>query len=116
MFYLLNSDRQPYEVHQHTFSAANFFNPANKSRIVAQEDVGEAWVSTVFLGMKHGEGSDGRPLLFETFVIHKPDDDSNVVRRYATWEEAEAGHAEIKEQIRLWFEGRLPGPPKTIEQ
>lgn len=40
----------------------------DKNRFVAQEHVGEFWVSTVFMGLDHNWG-DGPPLLFETMVF-----------------------------------------------
>lgn len=47
-------------------------------------------VSTVFLGMEHGQDELGRPILFETLVFGGPHDGMQC--RYCTWEEAEAGH------------------------
>lgn len=54
-------------------------------------------VSTVFLGTDHGYG-DEPPLLFETAVFGGPFSDH--MRRYSTWEEAEAGHAEVCDMVR----------------
>jgi len=53
-------------------------------------------VSTVFLGLDHNHTGKGPPILFETMVFGGPMDD--YMRRYATWEEAEKGHAEIRHQ------------------
>ena len=47
-------------------------------------------VSTVFLGLDHGWG-EGPPQIFETLVFGGEHDGD--MDRYATWEEAEAGHA-----------------------
>lgn len=46
-------------------------------------------VSTVFLGLDHQWG-DGPPLLFETMIFGGKHD--GYCERYATWDEAEAGH------------------------
>jgi hypothetical protein len=46
-------------------------------------------ISTVFLGIDHAWGH-GKPELFETMVFGF--DDGRDVERYATWDEAEAGH------------------------
>jgi hypothetical protein len=46
-------------------------------------------VSTVFLGIDHQWGS-GPPLIFETMVFH--DGDGEDCFRYATWDDAMAGH------------------------
>jgi hypothetical protein len=48
----------------------------------------EVRVSTVFLGLDHGFG--GRRELFETMLFVNGADAG--VERYATWDEAEAGH------------------------
>jgi len=57
-------------------------------RIVAQDQVGNKWISTVFLGIDHG--FDGPPLLFETMVFE--DDVAGDMWRYSTWDEAMEGH------------------------
>ncbi len=52
---------------------------------------GEAvWVSTVFLGIDHAFTDKVPPILFETLVFGG--DLGGEIERYATWEEAEAGH------------------------
>jgi len=71
------------------------------ARRVALDTIGEARVSTVFLGIDHSFG--GPPLWFETMVFGGPHDQATF--RYATWAEAEAGHAQVVEAIR---EGREP--------
>lgn len=68
-----------------------------KSRIVAQDHVGDVLVSTVFLGIDHQWG-DGPPLLFETIVFGGPHDQAQ--ERYSTWEEAEKGHAAMLAKVR----------------
>jgi len=60
-------------------------------RHVADTEVGDARVSTVFLGTAHSFGY-GPPLLFETMIFGGKYDDYQ--RRYCTWEEAEQGHQE----------------------
>lgn len=61
------------------------------ARVHVAEDRGEGWwLSTVFLGQSLSL-QDDPPLLFETalFVHHRLTD---VLQRYATWEEAKHGH------------------------
>jgi hypothetical protein len=41
----------------------------SKQRIVAQEYVGDLWVSTVFMGLDHSFSDTAPPLLFETMVF-----------------------------------------------
>lgn len=76
------------------------------NRIVAQEDVGPYWVSTVFLGLDHRFMGHGPPLVFETMVFRDRTRRLLVdlwCRRCSTWEEAETTHAEgmawAKEQL-----------------
>ncbi len=54
----------------------------------------ESKVSTVFLGLDHGFSDDPNapPVVFETLVFGGPLDD--MMRRYVTWDEAQAGHDE----------------------
>lgn len=50
-------------------------------------------VSTAFLGLDYNFAHEGPPLVFETMISGGPLD--NEQRQYATWDEAEAGHAEL---------------------
>lgn len=56
-------------------------------------------VSTVFLGVEHGTDGAGAPLLFETLVFVE-DGTTRDLRRYASREAAQAGHARIVESLR----------------
>ncbi len=67
------------------------------SRKVADDTIGDAWVSNVFLGLDHQFG-EGPPLLFETLVFDGELDGE--MDRYATWEEAEKGHAEMVKRVK----------------
>ena len=64
---------------------------------VALTKIGAVDISTVFLGLDHSNG-EGPPLLFETMIFGGPLDEEQ--RRYTTWDEAEAGHAEMVERVR----------------
>ena len=66
-------------------------------RRVALETIGEAQVSTVFLGFDHSYG-EGPPLLFETMVFGGPLDGEQ--DRCSTWDEAEAMHTVMVERVR----------------
>ena len=78
-------------------------DPNHDKRRVAQDTVGEAWVSTVFLTVDHNFGGRGAPILFETMLFGGQHDQS--CWRYCTWEEAEAGHARVVAALR---DGRDP--------
>lgn len=72
---------------------ATWFEDADRQ--VADSIQGDVRVSTVFLGLDHGWG--GRAQLFETMVF--VGDESQDCERYATWDEAEAGHARWVMQV-----------------
>lgn len=97
------SDMNPQQVQQwvHDIEQGN-------NKIVKQETLFNGfWVSTIFLGIDHNFGRGGRPLIFETMVANqnwigkfwnwlgKSDWESYQVR-YATEEEALAGHERAK--------------------
>lgn len=68
-------------------------------RRVATTDVGDVVVATAFIGVdcRYDDDAVGPPLLFETIVfggkLH------HVVAHYATWDEAEAGHAAMVARV-----------------
>ncbi|MFW7348337.1 MAG: hypothetical protein ACODTU_19800 [Pigmentiphaga sp.] len=67
-------------------------------RHVADTRLDDIRVSTAFLGLEHNPLPDGRPALFETEM--NVNGEANPLRRYAVWEDAEAGHAEIVRMIK----------------
>ena len=66
---------------------------------VADETVGNARVSTIFLGLNHAFGP-GPGLWFETMVFIRDYAGDAEMERYSTWEEAEAGHARMVQRHR----------------
>lgn len=58
-------------------------------------------ISTVFLGVDHNWFDRSDPLLFESMIFGGPHDGDQW--RYASWDEAEAGHAEMLERERMWL-------------
>lgn len=60
-----------------------------ENRICCQKQIGDAKVSTVFLGLNHQFG-DGPPLLFETMIFGGPHD--GYQERCSTWDEALKQH------------------------
>lgn len=71
-------------------------------RRVAQTEIGDVRISTVFVGLDSGTG-DGPPLLFETMVFGGPLDQEQ--ERCSTWEQAEAMHAAMVEKVRAAING-----------
>jgi hypothetical protein len=69
------------------------------------------YVSTVWLGLNHAFGG-GPPLIFETMVFPE----CTICERYATEEDARAGHARIlrKETVKATPPAETtPSPPQT---
>jgi hypothetical protein len=62
------------------------------NKIVEQTTIQGVFISTVFLGIDHGWGSDV-PILFETMVFGGKYNEYQW--RYATWDEAYKGHHEV---------------------
>jgi hypothetical protein len=67
-------------------------------KIIKQENVGDYWISTVWLGRDHRFTLEGRPLIFETMVFGKTKDgyvdhgDEHDVERYSDEKSAKEGH------------------------
>ena len=60
---------------------------------VAHTEVGNRWVSTVFLGTDCSYGFGKVPVVFETMIFGP--NQSDVADRYETWDEAVAGHEAV---------------------
>ena len=82
-----------------TVAWARWFESAD--RHVARTQVGELYVSTVFLGLDHNfHGISSLPILFETMIFGG---EIEYQERYSTWEEAEKGH---KRAVRVAKRGQ----------
>jgi hypothetical protein len=108
-YYLLDADHVPYPVEMDEW--ARWYGTRD-GRHVGSTETQLYWVSTVFMGLDHNRHPDGPPILFETMVferertvtempwgqlksLRKSVDEDGFFNRYATWAEAETGHAEI---------------------
>lgn len=80
-------------------------------RIVAQDTIGDHFVSTVFLGLNHGWGE--REMWFETMVFDAAGDSIDA-QRYETWGEAELGHRKAKAELE--FNLKVPARAPTAEE
>lgn len=99
---ILNKETGEIRTPKSVYEWGEYFELGN--RIIAQEDVAGFWVSTVFLAMDHNFNDDRGPLWFETMVFrsgvqHPLYDQSHAQLRYATLEEARAGHERVKQMI-----------------
>jgi hypothetical protein len=77
---------------------ARWFQEAD--RRVALHLVAGYEISTVFLGLDQAFGLSPRPILFETkvFALGQRSLGEVATRRYATWDQAELGHAALLAQ------------------
>jgi hypothetical protein len=64
---------------------------------VRLSEQGDVRVSTVFMGLDHNYWGEGPPILFETMAF--VGDQTVGQERYATWAEAEEGHARWVDQV-----------------
>ncbi|MEJ6847522.1 hypothetical protein V3589_15040 [Sinorhizobium fredii] len=110
MNYILDDNRQPVP-EENLLAWARWYEEAD--RHVAETFTELFWVSTVFLGIDHNFWDRGPPILFETMVfenkphlmeifgklreIHSKHDGE--CWRYATWDDAEAGHNAVVKRI-----------------
>jgi hypothetical protein len=98
-FYILDDDDNPILCKDVKVWAAFLKKSSNKlvskTKIPPSKEATE--VSTVFLGMEHGE-RDGKPLLWETLVFGGPFDEE--MERYASKQEAIEGHLRMVDKVR----------------
>jgi len=73
-------------------------------KIVRQEEIGDKFVSTIFLGIDHymGPNKDHPPVVFETMVFDRSESQKGDIyqERYCTWKEAEEGHARAVQWVK----------------
>jgi hypothetical protein len=70
-------------------------NMSFEERRIGSDNVGDYWISTVFLGMNHRFNDNGPDLWFETRVFHEGTRSEDYIERYSTYTEAEEGHKGI---------------------
>jgi hypothetical protein len=87
---------------------AFMFEFQHKWRVLQQTPIGLAMISTVFLGTDHSWGM-GRPILYESMIFGGPMDQEQ--DRYATREEALAGHADLVARSALASRDPADPPP-----
>lgn len=79
-------------------------------RRVAFADLGQAQISTVWLGIDHNFSRTGPPVIFETMLFGPLADLDLTDRdtwRYSTLEEAQAGHEQIVAEVQKQIEQML---------
>lgn len=79
----------------------------DKDRRIAATQVGDHWVSTVFLVNDHNFGGEGPPVLWETMVFD-PEGHGAQSQRYISEIQALAGHDQIVAMVREESVSRTP--------
>lgn len=92
--YILDEDGQP-TLCDDLVQWAEWYR--NEDRTVAFDQIGAVRISTIFLAINHAIGP-GEPILYDTLVDGGPLDRRR--DRYATREDALAGHARMVAMIR----------------
>jgi len=101
-WYILNEDKTVTLANPEDVKIGVYNGLDGEDRILAQEQVGQAWVSTVFLGLDYSFGIDrGAPVLFETMVFRNDsgNDSGEECERYCTYQEAVDGHKRMVASI-----------------
>lgn len=95
-FYILNEKGIP-EACPSLKRWGRWFQTADRK--IARTDIGETFVSTVFLGLDHNFTGDGPAILWETMVFRNGE--GGLMKRCAgSREQAEAMHAEVVAIVR----------------
>ena len=81
-----------------------------EAKIIAQEDIGQHWVSTVFLTHDHNFRDEGPPVVFETMIFARKEDGEldmcgEYTDRCSTHDEAEQMHKRVCDELRA---GKTP--------
>lgn len=98
LFYILDADKNiiPVRTTAEKMAYYRWYEDPDNRRVAITEQDGVS-VSTVFLGVDHGFGEDGPPVVFESMVFGGPMSDHQV--RYCTWDEAMKGHVELCRKV-----------------
>lgn len=96
--YILNANGEPVE-EPDLIKWGRWLQKADRK--IAEHDIGDCHVSTVFMGLNHQYGP-GPPLVFETMVFGPDDHPLNQeMARYATRGQALSGHHMMCDRVRI---------------
>jgi hypothetical protein len=103
--YVLDPDGNP-RLEPDLLTWAMWFERAD--RHIAYTELGQGVkVSTIFIGLDYGWDEAGPPILWETMVLGSTLD--RQMMRWATREQALAGHAEMVEKVKSSMAGHKEG-------
>jgi hypothetical protein len=97
IFYTLDADGLPVP-EPDPLAWGDWYEKAD--RHVADDRLGPACVSTVFLGVDHDFSGEGPPVLYETLVFWEGHPLDETMRRYASRAGALRGHAAVLALVR----------------
>ena len=102
--YILDDSNRPMRCHDPRLWRAWFHH--FPSRQIARDKIGDvADVATVFLGIDHRWDEKAPPLLFESIIFPtKRGPRDCELARYASWDDAIAGHEALVKRLRLEHE------------
>lgn len=120
-------------VRANVFELEGFLGKAGDRRVALTTLGDKVEVSTVFLGVDHNFYGEGPPILFETMVFYKLDKPvitklpwrkepsvritgTGLQVRYATWEEAEEGHARVVALVEKNLEHMSTAAAATMDE
>jgi len=96
-YYWKDKNGKPYEITLMEWATKH----DKEDRVLSQDEVGEARVSTVFLGLNHRYGP-GPPVLWETLIFGGPWDGH--MWRYTTEHAAAIGHVNVVRDLMVGLE------------
>jgi len=88
MWYILDNNNNP--VLKSTLEGTQWLTDNDHRRIVKQDQVGDIFISTVFLGLDHAWIPGGKPVLWETMIFGGEHDQYQ--ERYTSHKDALEGH------------------------
>ncbi len=87
-WYILNKNNKP--IPKPALDASAWLQKNDHRRIVKQDQVGDIFISTVFLGLDHAWDKAQGPILWETMIFGGEHDEYQ--ERYTSHEDALEGH------------------------
>jgi len=99
LYFSLDENNNVIEGDQKDFINLYETKDGKDRRRVGWDEVDGYEVSTVFLGLDHGHGFTGRPLLFETMIFGQGVGDGYQTR-CSTWDEAVQMHKDAIEWVK----------------
>lgn len=100
--FILDDDNLPVE-ETDLHKWAEWFEHAGKKRIVAQDQIGPYFVSTVFLAIDYNYGNRPYPILWETMVFcdgDENDETSEFFNRFESRKDAEVWHQNVINKLK----------------